>query len=89
MTKEKKTKKKKSKNYFTLDTQNKIIEYQNTDDLDVRSVLYEHHIYPAFTELVHNLVSVYKFKSLNEDILIVILLNSAVVILKPLYIIFT
>ena len=66
MTKEKKTKKKK-KNYFTLDTQNKIIEYQKTEDLSIRSVLYEHHIYPAFTELVHNLVSVYKFKSLNED----------------------
>jgi hypothetical protein len=67
MTKEKKTKKKKRKNYFTLDTQNKIIEYQNTTDLKLRSIIYEHHVYPAFTELVHNLVSVYKFKSLNED----------------------
>jgi hypothetical protein len=66
MTKEKKSSKKK-KNYFTLDTQHKIIEYQNSEDLKTRSVLYEHHIYPAFTELVHNLVSVYKFKSLSED----------------------
>lgn len=59
--------KKKSKNYFTIDTQNKIIEYQKEESLELKSKLYEIHIYPAFTELVHNLVSVYKFKSLNED----------------------
>ena len=30
--------------------------------------LYEHHIFPAFDDLVQSLVSVYGFKSTNEDI---------------------
>lgn len=67
MEKTEKKSKKKGKNYFTIDTQNKIIEYQKEVNLETKSKLYEMHIYPAFVELVHNLVSVYKFKSLNED----------------------
>jgi len=63
-----KKKKKKSNYYFTIDTQNKIIEYQNSKRKIVKDRLYSEHIHPAFEELVHNLVSVYSFKSSNEDI---------------------
>ena len=58
----------KNKNYFTKETQKYIILYQNETDSDRRAAIYEEHICPAFVELVHNLVSVYKFKSANEDI---------------------
>lgn len=64
----KKKKKKKSNYYFTLDTQNKIVEYQKLKNKRRQDLIYTEHIQPAFTELVHNLVSVYKFKSSIEDI---------------------
>jgi len=64
----KKKKKKKSNYYFTLDTQNKIVEYQQLKNKRRQDKIYTEHIQPAFTELVHNLVSVYKFKSSIEDI---------------------
>lgn len=61
-------KKKKKNYYFDMSVQEKIIEYQKSDCLKQKSEIYEHHIYPAFTELVKSLVSVYGFKSSNEDI---------------------
>ena len=68
--KTKKTKKKKKSKsyYFDLNVQNKIIEYQNSDCKKEKNTLYEHHIFPAFDDLVQSLVSVYGFKSTNEDI---------------------
>ena len=70
-TKPKKTKKrkKKSKNYyFGQKVQDEIVRYQNTTCKIEKDKIYEQHISPAFTELVQSLVSVYKFKSANEDI---------------------
>ena len=67
-TPKKKKKKKKSNYYFTIDTQNKIVEYQKLKNKRRQDSIYTEHIQPAFTELVHNLVSVYKFKSSIEDI---------------------
>ena len=64
----KKKTKKKSNYYFTLQTQEKIVEYQNSCKKRHKDVVYTEHIQPAFKELVHNLVSVYKFKSSSEDI---------------------
>jgi len=62
-------KKKKSKSYyFDINVQNKIIEYQNSSCNKEKNKLYEHHIFPAFDDLVQSLVSVYGFKSTNEDI---------------------
>lgn len=62
-------KKKKKKNYyFTMEVQNKIVIYQNTTCQKERSTLYASYIYPAFRDLVQSLVSVYGFKSSNEDI---------------------
>ena len=56
---EKKAKSKKKRNYyFTSVTQEKIIEYQNCNTKRKKDSIYSEHIHPAFTELVHNLVSV-------------------------------
>jgi len=69
MTKVVKTRKsRKKRNYFTLETQEKIVEYQTCDSKKTRDMLYLKHIMPAFTELVNSLVAVYKFKASNEDI---------------------
>jgi hypothetical protein len=65
---DKKEKEKKKNYYFTMEVQNKIVEYQNTNCRDEKSMLYESYIYPAFRDLVQSLVSVYGFKSSNEDI---------------------
>lgn len=64
------SKKKKSKNklYFGPEVQEKIVQYQNENCKKKKDKLYEADIYPAFINLVHSLVSVYKFKSSNEDI---------------------
>lgn len=58
----------KKKMYFGIDVQNKIIEYQEENELEKKNKMYEENIQPAFSELVHSLVSVYGFKSSNEDI---------------------
>ena len=65
---DKKKKKKKKNYYFGMDVQNKIVEYQTTECLKKKEKIYEEFINPAFTELVHSLVSVYGFKASNEDI---------------------
>ena len=67
-TKKAKRKKKSKSYYFDLNVQNKIIEYQNSKCDKEKNTLYEHHIFPAFEDLVQSLVSVYGFKSTNEDI---------------------
>jgi len=65
----KKRKKKKGKSYyFDINVQNKIIEYQNSNCMKEKDKLYEFSIFPAFDDLVQSLVSVYGFKSTNEDI---------------------
>tara|TARA_B100000212_G_scaffold240799_2_gene183448 strand:- start:2707 stop:3438 length:732 start_codon:yes stop_codon:yes gene_type:complete len=66
----KKTKKTKSKKkmYFGNEVQQKIVEYQKASDIRKKHRIYTDNIFPAFNELVQNLVSVYGFKSSNEDI---------------------
>jgi hypothetical protein len=67
--KKKRKRKKKSKNYyFGQAVQDKIVEYQRAECKIEKAEIYEKHISPAFTELTKSLVSVYKFKSANEDI---------------------
>lgn len=60
--------KKKKNYYFTQETQDKIVEYQLAKTKRQKNKLYADYIHSAFAELVHNLVSVYKFKSSSEDI---------------------
>lgn len=66
-TRRKSSKKKSKKQYFTLETQNRIIQYQKSCNKEEKDYIYCKYIMPAFNELVHNLVSVYKFKAVNED----------------------
>ncbi len=61
-------KKKKTRYYFTKDTQQKIVEYQISIRKKEKDKLYQYHILPAFQELVNSLVAVYGFKSSNEDL---------------------
>lgn len=61
-------KKNKKNYYFTAETQSKIVDYQNEDRKIKKNKIYTDYIHTAFEELVHNLVSVYKFKSTNEEI---------------------
>lgn len=62
------SKKKKKNYYFTQETQDKIVEYQLSQIKRIKNEIYTSYIHGAFSELVHNLVSVYKFKSSSEDI---------------------
>ena len=61
-----KSKKKKSNHYFTLDTEQAIIDYCATECHTKRTKLYVEHIQPAFNEMVDKIVYTYKFTSLNN-----------------------
>lgn len=58
---------KKSKNYFTMGTQDAIVRYQQTDDHATKEKIYVTEILPAFDALVENLINVYGFKVTNES----------------------
>jgi len=63
--KNRKKKKKKGKNYyFTIDHENAIIQYSNTDCIKERTKLYVELIQPAFNEMVDKIVFTYKFTNL-------------------------
>lgn len=60
----------KKNHYFTKVTEQAIIDYCATDNLNIRTQLYVEHIQPAFNELVTKIVYTYKFTSLeNVDVL--------------------
>ena len=52
---------KKSKNYFTQDTEDAIVLYNNTEDPEVRSKIYERDIHYAFFKLTENIIHTFKF----------------------------
>ena len=52
---------KKSKNYFTQDTEDAIVLYNNTEDPEVRSKIYEREIHYAFFKLTENIIHTFKF----------------------------
>jgi|TARA_B110000438_G_scaffold43809_2_gene43786 hypothetical protein len=56
-----KKRRKKSKNYFTQDTENAIVLYNNTSDFEVRSKIYEREIHYAFFKLTENIIHTFKF----------------------------
>ena len=61
----KKRSKKRGKNYyFTIDHENAIIQYSNTDCIKERTRLYIDFIQPAFSEMVDKIVFTYKFTNL-------------------------
>lgn len=50
-----------SVNYFTMDTQAAIVEFQKEPLLEVRNKVFHDRIYPAFASLVENLINVYGY----------------------------
>jgi hypothetical protein len=47
--------------YFTQETENAIIEYNNTLDFDLRSKIYRERIHYAFFKLTENIIHTFKF----------------------------
>ena len=56
-----KKRRKKSKNYFTQDTENAIVLYNNTEDFKIRSTIYQNEIHYAFFKLTENIIHTFKF----------------------------
>jgi len=56
-----KPKKTSDKNYFTQETENAIILYNNTIDSTLKSKIYEEKIHYAFFKLVQNIIHTFKF----------------------------
>ena len=56
-----KKRRKKSKNYFTQDTEDAIVLYNNTADSEIRSKIYEARIHYAFFKLTENIIHTFKF----------------------------
>jgi len=54
-------KKKVSKNYFTQETEDAIVLYNNTLDFKLRSQIYEEKIHYAFFKLTQNIIHTFKF----------------------------
>ena len=52
---------KKSKNYFTQETEDYIVLYNNTPDPEKRSKIYETHIHYPFFKLTQNIIHTFKF----------------------------
>jgi hypothetical protein len=52
---------KKSKNYFTQETEDYIVLYNNTPDPEIRSRIYETHIHYPFFKLTQNIIHTFKF----------------------------
>lgn len=57
----KKTRKAGNKNYFTQETENAIILYNNTLDPALKSKIYEEKIHYAFFKLTQNIIHTFKF----------------------------
>lgn len=55
-----------TKPYFSLETQDAIIEYQNSDDLAEKNKVYVKSILPAFEKLAQNLIFIYGFITPGE-----------------------
>lgn len=51
----------KSKNYFTQDTENAIVRYNNESNPVVRSLIYEQEIHYPFFKLTQNIIHTFKF----------------------------
>jgi hypothetical protein len=62
-----KKKKKKGVQYFTQDTENAIVLYNNTSDSEVRSNIYRERIHYAFFKLTENIIHTFKFYYTEVD----------------------
>lgn len=57
----KKKRRPKSKNYFTQDTEDAIVLYNNTECSEMRSKIYDKEIHYAFFKLTQNIIHTFKF----------------------------
>ena len=60
-------KKSKSKNYFTQDTEDAIVAYNSTDDLEKKHKIYHRHIHYPFFKLTENIIHTFKFYYTEVD----------------------
>ena len=59
--------KKNSKQYFTKDTEDAIIEYNNTEEQRVKDKIYKERIKPAFDKLAEIVYNKWKFSYFDDD----------------------
>lgn len=64
---QKKKRRPKSKNYFTSDTEDAIIRYNNEPDPEVRSKIYREELHYPFFKLTQNLIHTFKFYYTEES----------------------
>ena len=57
----------KSKNYFTKDTENAIVRYNNEPNPEIRSDIYRDEIHYAFFKLTENIIHTFKFYYTEVD----------------------
>jgi len=60
-------KRKSNKNYFTQETEQAIIEYNNSDDPQERNRIYEDKIHYPFFKLTQNIIHTFKFYNTEVD----------------------
>jgi hypothetical protein len=56
-----------SKNYFTKETENAIIQYNNCDDSDERNRIFREHIYYPLDKLAENIINRFKFPYMDSS----------------------
>lgn len=64
---EKKKRKKKSKTYFTKETEDYIVKYNNSTDIEYRNRIFTEHIYYPFYKLVENIIHTFKFYYIDTE----------------------
>ena len=57
----------KSKNYFTQDTEDAIVRYNNSDDPELKSKIYGEEIHYPFFKLTENIIHTFKFYYTEVD----------------------
>ena len=57
----------KSKNYFTQETEDAIVLYNNTVDPKIKSEIYESYIHYPFFKLTENIIHTFKFYYTEVD----------------------
>jgi hypothetical protein len=58
---------KQNKNYFTSETETAIIEYNQTEDYNIKNRIYEQRIHYPFFKLTQNLIHTFKFYNTDVD----------------------
>lgn len=55
------------RNYFTQETEDAIVRYNNTSSIDLRNKIYEEYIHYAFWKLTQNIIHTFKFYNTDVD----------------------